>query len=84
MSEQAQQQLQQLQQQVITLKARLFDVQEDATAQIKGFNEVFVKLAELLGLSKEEASQADSYINATHALVESAKVSKPVEGELAN
>lgn len=76
-------QLQQLQHQTLVLKARLFDVQEEASQQLKGLNDVFAALAKLLNLSKEESVNGDAYVKATQALIDAAKAS-PVEGELAN
>lgn len=56
-----QQQLQQLQQEVLTLKARIFDIQEATNLRINEYNQIFATIAQKLGLSKEDSINPEKY-----------------------
>lgn len=64
-----QDQLQQLQNEIITLKARLFDTQENSLARVNEYNQVFATIAQKLGLSKEDSVNPESYYKAIDELV---------------
>ena len=73
-----QDQTQQLQTQLNSLKVRLFDATEARTQETEFYNGFFAQLAKELGIEGEAASQPESYMQAIAAL----KAPKAVEGEL--
>ncbi|AUE22717.1 hypothetical protein Ah1_00199 [Aeromonas phage Ah1] len=73
-----QEQVQQLQAQLNTLKVRLFDAQEARTQETEFYQGFFAQLAKELGLEGEAATQPEAYLKAIAEL----KAPKAVDGEL--
>ncbi|ADM80164.1 hypothetical protein phiAS5_ORF0321 [Aeromonas phage phiAS5] len=72
-----QEQVQQLQSQLNTLKVRLFDAQEARTQEAEFYQGFFGQLAKELGLEGEAATQPEAYI----AKIVELKSKVPVEVE---
>ncbi|QAX98441.1 hypothetical protein AsFcp4_11 [Aeromonas phage AsFcp_4] len=73
-----QEQVQQLQAQLNSLKVRLFDAQEARTQESEFYQGFFAQLAKELGLEGEAATQPEAYL----AKIAELKAPKAVEGEL--
>ncbi|ADQ52897.1 tail fiber chaperone [Aeromonas phage PX29] len=73
-----QEQVQQLQAQLNSLKVRLFDAQEARTQESEFYQGFFAQLAKELGLEGEAATQPEAYL----AKIAELKAPKAVDGEL--
>ncbi|QAY01322.1 hypothetical protein ZPAH1_orf00308 [Aeromonas phage ZPAH1] len=70
-----QEQVQQLQQVILELKARIFDISEAQSRKEQEQAQIYQHFADALGLDKEEATRLDAYL----AKIESLKAGqKPV------